>query len=339
MTKRDRGLERIAWRLFELLGTTQCKCVKTDLPSTAWQECERLSRLIGKAQARGWLAAAEHMLQQFTVAQQTLMDRLEATQRALNVSQNVPHRLTLNDIYHDLAALQAEFANVEFDQRSDELTVTTDEIVIEDLHFGQFAIVLECNQVGDVSPYRVEATDANPASGSSQTTHPHVQNDTLCEGEGRVPIERALRQGRLFDFFLIVRQILENYNPDSAYVRIADWHGLTCQDCGSSMDEEERDTCFGCETDLCNDCSNGCQRCSERFCNGCTEACEVCHEYYCQACLQRCDECELLYCEDCKTHEKCPNCVEKQEAEAEKCNSANNTPVHAVCVGEVAVSS
>ena len=337
MTERNRPLEKMAWQLFELLNSTPCSRFNTVLPLAAWQECVRLSRMIHKAQARGWKTAAEHFFPQFIAAQQTFISRLTATQQTLQPTLNAPPPPAVSDLYLDLKALHEEFVSVEYDPRNHQLTVTTEEIVLDDLHLGPFAIVLECDQLGNVSPFRVEATDANPACGSSRTTHPHVQDDTLCEGEGRVPLERALSQGRLFDFFLIVRQILGSYNPDSAYVSIADWHGTTCSDCGGTVDEEDRESCCRCEVDLCNECSYGCQSCSERFCNGCTEACEVCHEYYCQACLQTCDECELLYCEDCQTHEKCPNCVEKQEAEA-NFSSTTNTPVHAVCVGEAAVS-
>ena len=337
MTERNRPLERMAWQLFELFNTTPCSRFKIDLPVTPWQESVRLAKLIRKAQAHDYVHATEHLLQQFLETQQTLISRLTALQQELNPSSNASPLSTVSDLYLDLKALHEEFASVEYDRHNHQLTVTTDEIVLDDLHLGPFAIVLECDQLGNVSPFRVEATDANPASGSSRTTHPHVQDDTLCEGEGRVPLERALSQGRLFDFFLIVRQILGSYNPDSAFVRIDEWHGLTCQDCGSTVDADDRDSCLRCESDLCSDCSYGCQSCSERFCNGCTEACEVCHEYYCQACLQTCSECELLYCEGCRTDEKCPNCVEKQEAEA-NFSSAANPSVHAVRVGEVAVS-
>lgn len=337
MTERNRPLEKMASQLFELLNSTPCSNIKIELPVTPWQECKRLAKLVRKAQAHGCVHATEHLLQQFIATQQMLIDRLTTMQRALSHSSHAVQRSTASELYLDLKALHEEFESVEYDRHNHQLTVTTDEIVLDDLHLGPFAIVLECDHLGNASPYRVEATDANPASGNSQTTHPHVQSDTLCEGEGRVPIERALRQGRLFDFFLIVRQILGSYNSGSAYVQIDDWNGLTCQDCGTTVDADDRDTCFRCGSDLCSDCSYGCQRCAERFCNGCTEACEVCHEYYCQACLQTCGECELLYCEDCRTDEKCPNCVEKQEAE-EKFSSAPNAPVHAECVGEAAVS-
>ena len=38
--------------------------------------------------------------------------------------------------------------------------------------------------------------DANPADANHSVTHPHVQDEAVCEGEGRQPVRRALEQGR-----------------------------------------------------------------------------------------------------------------------------------------------
>ena len=54
----------------------------------------------------------------------------------------------------------------------------------------------------------------------------------LCEGEGRLPVLRALEQGRLLDFFLLVRNVLSTYNPDGAHLPLSRWRGAPCTDCG-----------------------------------------------------------------------------------------------------------
>ena len=41
---------------------------------------------------------------------------------------------------------------------------------------------------------------------------------------------RALRAGRLLDFFQIVSRILETYNSGSAYVSLSHWNGSPCAD-------------------------------------------------------------------------------------------------------------
>ena len=55
------------------------------------------------------------------------------------------------------------------------------------------------------------ALDPSPAASNSETTHPHVQTNQLCEGDGRSAIRHAMREGRLLDFFVLVRQILQTY--------------------------------------------------------------------------------------------------------------------------------
>ncbi|HJN12554.1 MAG TPA: hypothetical protein QF564_27990 [Pirellulaceae bacterium] len=339
MTRPNRHLERMARRMSELFGEAQCSGLSVELPLDAWQECQRLVKLIAKAEARGWLAAARRMHQRFVRAQQALMDRLATADWAIQSSTDDPHRSTATGVYQDLQALQDEFVSIDYDRQSRKLKVSTEEIVFGDLNLGPFEIVLQCDQLSDTSPYQVVALDANPAGTDSETTHPHVQGDALCEGEGRAPIQRALQQRRLYDFFLIVRQILGTYNSSSAYVSIHDWHGTQCRDCGTTIFDGNRDVCSRCETDLCNDCSYCCSGCSEGFCNDCAEVCDGCHEYYCQACLQSCDKCELPFCEDCLTDEKCPKCVEKEEANEKNSSSEADTQVHTDCLGKADLSS
>jgi len=59
-----------------------------------------------------------------------------------------------------------------------------------------------------------------------------VREEDLCEGEGRGPIQKAIRQGRFYDLFVLINQILQTYNGDSAYVPLSRWEGSSCPDCG-----------------------------------------------------------------------------------------------------------
>ncbi len=43
-----------------------------------------------------------------------------------------------------------------------------------------------------------------------------------------IRIRTALEQGRLCDFFSLVRSILNTYSPDSPYVSLYDWCGVAC---------------------------------------------------------------------------------------------------------------
>lgn len=135
------------------------------------------------------------------------------------------------------------------------VSAVTEEIVLEGVDLGRFEIALKWDKLGCSQPYAVIALDPNPAASSSDTTHPHVQDGSLCEGDGRMPIRQALRQGRLLDFFIMVRQVLETYNAASAYVSLDQWHGIDCHDCGRLVAGDDRYTCERCEVDVCGDCS------------------------------------------------------------------------------------
>ena len=105
----------------------------------------------------------------------------------------------------------------------------------KDLYFGPFEIRLDWRQLGSATPYRVVALDPHPAAKDTDVTHPHVQEEQLCEGEGRSAVRAALAEGRLYDFFLLVSQLLHTYGRGSAYVELDNWDGIPCDDCNAPV--------------------------------------------------------------------------------------------------------
>lgn len=78
--------------------------------------------------------------------------------------------------------------------------------------------------------YTVVAVTPNPCEKDDRTVHPHVHDESLCEGEGEAAIGKALSQVRLLDFFVLVHQILQTDNAGSAYARLNEWTGNPCRD-------------------------------------------------------------------------------------------------------------
>jgi hypothetical protein len=178
--------------------------------------------------------------------------------------------------------------------------------------------------------------------------HPHVQGNQLCEGDGRAPIRQALAEGRLFDFFLLVRQVLQTYNAGSAYVCLTEWHGIECRDCGRLMTEDERDHCTECGAEVCYDCSILCRDCDRSFCSDCAPRCPGCEETFCASCRSRCAGCGDLFCEECLTDDRCSSCRKTHEEETENADGQTpeapssqtpspNPPVQPVRLGEAVV--
>ena len=238
---------------------------------------------------------------------------LENVHRILQTHRARQQVFSASDIYRDILALYEEFEEVEIDLDEHTLSVTTDRIVLEYVRLGAFEIKLDWRRLGDSQPYRVVALDPNPAAKNDDVTHPHVQDEQLCEGEGRTAIRAALAEGRLHDFFLLVSQLLHTYGQGSAYVELPNWDGTPCEDCGFCVDEDDRYCCDGCEITLCDGCAVPCSACGDRYCSGCLGKCAACGGGTLLFLPGDLPDCRQQFCEDCRPDKLCQSCHEKQE--------------------------
>lgn len=316
------------------------------LPQQAWHQCLDLARLYDDVQNRGWRTATEHIERRLASALESLIYAVRDSARSCSCDAHGPASASLRSLVEDLSALTSEFDEVEFDLREKRLWVVTDSIELKGLALGRFRIVLRWARLGENRPYFLEAVDSNEAAGDSSVTHPHVRDDALCEGEGKAAIRAALEEGRLFDFFLLVRQILETYNSSSAYVRIEDWVGVQCVDCGSTTDHEDASTCERCESELCSECVSSCSDCGQSSCSECRSSCQDCESDFCRRCLNDCDACGDVFCSSCLTDGLCDTCRETSEqpdedmepVAAEATTTIRTDPqIHADGVGEVGI--
>ncbi len=117
---------------------------------------------------------------------------------------------------------------------------------------------------------------------------------------------------------MIVRQLLETYNEDSAYERLDSWHGVSCAACGDSTSDDDRGTCEGCDCDLCGDCGRHCLHCGNTMCYDCAHACEGCDTDHCRSCLKPCTGCHESFCEECLTDRACATCLESTPDEGDQ---------------------
>jgi hypothetical protein len=220
------------------------------LPLARWSHLQALSERAKFCRQRGMAKAEErvrlHMrwyvghLHKELVAQITAAD--EAGRRVT---------CTAGDIYRELIALKREFGGMECDLREGIISVTTQPIVLGDVPLGPFRIELDYKLIGTTDSYRVIATRPNTACGNPRVTHPHVRSASLCEGDGRAAIIAALRDGRLYDFFLLVSQVLTHYNAGSAFAEVSAWEGVECQDCGDTVDNAGAYYCVPCGCAVC----------------------------------------------------------------------------------------
>ncbi|MHC4159896.1 MAG: hypothetical protein ACYSSO_12540 [Planctomycetota bacterium] len=282
------------------------------------------AKKLGTSLTHSWFAAAQQCSIRISRSLDDLTYSLPGAKQFLSHRQKEVPKLSL--LVAELEQLRQEFGNIDYDSEHNCISVITEPIDLEGLYLGPFRIQLRLDWLKDLyqdSPYCCIALDPHPAATCEDVTHPHVSNEKLCEGEGAAAIRAALEEGRLCDFFTMVRSILNTYSPDSPYVALHDWDGEPCYDCGYVMNSENSYYCGFCDHGYCEECSSYCRLCDETVCLGCGGQCPHCEEMVCPNCISRCTECNGLCCKECLEEDLCPNC--KQEMEIENEEHTNET--------------
>jgi hypothetical protein len=306
-----RAADRIRLNLERIRATAV-----VELPEGDWQYCQSLIRQLERAQRAGWINAATVLRDRYERALAGCAGRLHEVSRQVSASARVATLPTVREILCELSGLADEFETVKVDLPNETLSVTTETIVLEEITLGRFEIQLHWDRIGERHPYDVVALDPNRAGESSDTTHPHVKGERLCEGDGQLAIDRALRSGRLGDFFQIVNRILNTYNPGSAYVSLSDWEGQPCTGCGDLLREDDETACARCSDVLCRNCLICCERCDRLCCHSCTNYCGGCEAQICTSCEQNCGGCQRVCCSGCLCETGlCEACMEEEHAE------------------------
>lgn len=323
----DRLHWRAALRVHHQLIACRGRQDDVDLPVERWTALARTIARCRESRRRLWPAASRQADEEAARALSELSDQL---QRVLN---GIRHRREslpvagVPDLWLDLRALREEFEEVEVDLKAREVRATTESIVLEGVDLGPFRIVLGWASVGQRHPYHVEALEPNPAESNSDVQHPHLNDGILCEGDGQYAIRRALEQGRLLDFFVVVRQVLSTYNRDSAYVKLEVWHGSPCQSCGYLADPEDAYTCAACRDCVCADCCGGCATCCDSVCHSCLADCPFCeNDRFCPSCLTSCGACGRGGCDRCLREGDCPDCLNPEPQDEEEPDHADDEP-------------
>ena len=344
---KEQNLARRNWRAAqsihdELTGAGWLASLPT-LPTAAWDNLCHTSRMLALAMQRGWRAAGQSVLEDLDYVVQRLERELQSYRQQLPSELKSNYVVSTREIATDLAALREEFSDVSLSGIDQQIGVLIEPIELEGTSLGRFRIVLRWNEIRSYRAYDVVATEPCPAQDNDEVTHPHVRDGELCEGEGAAPIKAALSQGRIFDFFLLVRQILETYNPGSAHIALGQWDGVSCSECGGRMSSDERSSCERCNAALCGECSSSCQGCERYVCTGCANECTSCDENFCASCLRMaagsnqglCQSClETNQEDECDDVPKLPEETAVAEPQTETSPASKADPL---CLGEAAV--
>jgi hypothetical protein len=322
---------RAAIRIHQHLCTPTAQARNIALPQSQWEEVSTLIRRLHFVQGRAWRAASQTVACDLEYQLRRLGAELDSLRTRLPQPSPLNRVTTAGTIAADLLALAGELEAVAIDLKEKTIRVDTEGIALEEVELGGFRIVLHWERIGMGRAYDVVALDPNCPVGRSDVTHPHVEDHQLCEGAGAPAIRAALASGRLLDFFVMVRQILQTYNGGSAYVPLSDWSGsadVTCADCGCFMSSEDAVTCERCDARLCTDCESSCPGCGRYVCGECCGACAACSHSFCQGCLNEVAGSQHLLCDPC---------LEKKEDSEDVEDDREAPAADAVCLGEAAV--
>ena len=343
-TKQRRWALRAAVKIHEHLVGPARQPTLNDLPQSSWDQLCRTVERLRYVQRRGWQVAAGSLCDDLHYTCGCVQRQLESFREQIP-SKSAPQQVAApSEIAADLQALEQEFEDVELLLKVHSVSVLTAPIVLEDVELGPFRIVLHWERIGQTRAYEVIAEEEHAAEGNSDVPHPHVRDQILCEGEGTAAIKVALSEGRVLDFFVLVRQILETYNSGSAHVSLSNWSGGTsCQSCGTSLSDDDYSTCDRCSDVVCSDCSNGCGSCSRYVCSGCSADCAECENQFCLACLTEAEGTGRQLCERCLEDQQKEQSDEaiNETAAAEPADPPQPPPTpaaDAICVGQATPS-
>jgi hypothetical protein len=292
-------------------------------------EATKDSELFDKTIKKGWLIGAEAIRYRIERNLNDFSHHVQRFKELINSDETVTPNFI--DVYAELKQLEQEYGELQFDLDARAISVTTGDIVLEDISFGPFEIKLFINRIEKLYtdvPYRVLAIEPNPAGGNDSVTHPHVSDDILCEGDGHVAVRNAIEQGRICDFFTLITNILKTYNSSSPYVSLDEWGGRSCYDCGCTISEDEVYYCETCDREYCSNCSTYCRACDTTVCLGCSSECRGCNEPICKKCMHVCRECEEAFCENCiNENGLCENCQAERDKNEDECSEKTDAQV------------
>jgi hypothetical protein len=287
------------------------------------EELQVKSKLMRESLTHGWNFSAEECCNNLSRILNDVTHSTSHVQQLVDLPRKkVP---MLSELGNELEQLMQEFEEVDINLAEGTISVETEPITLEEIYLGPFKIQLRLAMLSKLytSPaYHVIALDPHPAATSEEVTHPHVSNEQLCEGDGSAAVRASLEDGRLYDFFTLVKSILNTYSPDSPYVAISEWEGISCYNCGYTCGSDNCYFCGSCDRDYCEECSLCCHECDETVCSGCVTSCSICDDSVCPNCVRTCSECGSYCCKSCMEGTICKDC---QESEVE--NEQRNEPI------------
>jgi len=304
MDKKRKKLLSFAGKLCVILNEPQMNMPYLKLPckyivnesSTVVFLCDRLQLAIDNADS----AAFETIYTLLQSAARRLRNIIASESDDLNVfiENTYPQPVSVEHVLRDLTCIQKDFGSFKYSDGklsvvTEPITLAGDGIEISVGRFRIFAVIKQFRrkQAG-ARGIEVEALDR---ISEDNNPHPHVSvNDYICAGNWEEAAERCCFEGRLYEYFLLARQLLRNYDKDYAFCSLESYTSEPCGLCGGFGASH---ICSICEAVCCADCYSMCN-CNNAVCNNCLMQCKICEDVVCPECSIQCD-CGNSVCDNC----------------------------------------
>jgi len=162
-----------------------------------------------------------------SVSNNTWRTNATATRAAVTPPAGRSQGKWLATIFRDIMVLPQHFSQCCYDAENKILACVTPDIILQQTNFGPFKIKLSLMSLPAERPYVLEPLRPIYPDTRGDVCHPHVQSGHLCEGDCRDRLLICWREGAICDAFLIIQQVLRNYNSRSPYVPLEKWHDDT----------------------------------------------------------------------------------------------------------------
>ena len=169
-----------------LLGKMEEFLDNQDLFTRTWNQMQM-------AQRRGWDLSARRLLEQASHHLAVVYRSTGEVQGLMDVPR--PAAPSAMSLVQELQQLDQEFGDLQIDLKKHLLLVRTEDIELEDVFLGSFAIQLDWNRIAShpsSDSFDCVALDPHPASKNESVTHPHVQDGKLCAGDAAA-VQRQLK--------------------------------------------------------------------------------------------------------------------------------------------------
>jgi hypothetical protein len=127
------------------------------------------------------------------------------------------------------------------------------------------------------------------------------------------------------EFFLLVRSVLQTYSDDSPYVRLDEWDGQQCAECGSTVGNDYVIYCHACDQPYCEECVQCCDVCQLAGCHECLTQSELSDRWVCERCIARCQSCGVRCADDELEDGCCDECRQQETEDNENPNTNKET--------------